>query len=99
MSCRQRVILIAWRACGKSSRADIGGLQSAGLGTAVPGVAGDAAGRDLPPGQGPDLGTQQRAEGYHSLSGEGLGQADAVAGGLADVRVMHQPVHHTGNRG
>jgi hypothetical protein len=40
--------------------ADVGGLQGAGLGGAVPGVAGDAAGRDLPPGQGPDPGVQQR---------------------------------------
>jgi hypothetical protein len=40
--------------------ADVGGLQGAGLGAAVPGVAGDAAGRDLPPGQGPDPGVQQR---------------------------------------
>src|ERR1700677_4670547 len=31
--------------------ADVGGLQGAGLDTAVTGVAGDAAGRYLPPGQ------------------------------------------------
>jgi len=30
-------------------------------------------------------------QGYHSLPREGLGQADAVAGGLADVRVVHEP--------
>src|SRR5689334_3398544 len=40
--------------------ADVGGLQGPGLGPAVPPVAGDAAGRYLPPGQGPDLGVQQR---------------------------------------
>src|SRR6266567_7802053 len=40
--------------------ADVGGLQGAGLGAAVPGAAGDAARRDLPPGQGPDPGVQQR---------------------------------------
>src|ERR1035441_1344494 len=39
---------------------DVGGFQGAGLGAAVPGVAGDAAGRYLPPGQGPDPGVQQR---------------------------------------
>ena len=31
-------------------------------------------------------------QGDHSLSGEGLGQPDAVAGGLADVGVVHEPV-------
>jgi hypothetical protein len=36
------------------------GLQGAGVGAAVPGAAGDAAGWDLPPGQGLDLGVQQR---------------------------------------
>ena len=40
--------------------ADVGGLQGPGLGAAVPGLAGDAAGRYLPPGQGPDPGVQQR---------------------------------------
>jgi hypothetical protein len=38
--------------------ADVDGLQGAGLGAAVPGSAGGAAGRDLPPGQGPDPGVQ-----------------------------------------
>ena len=38
----------------------MGGLQGAGLRAAVPGVAGSAAGRDLPPGQGLDPGMQQR---------------------------------------
>jgi hypothetical protein len=38
----------------------VGGLEGAGLGAAVPGVAGDAAGRYLPPGQGLDPGIQQR---------------------------------------
>jgi hypothetical protein len=33
--------------------ADVGGLQGAGLGAAVPGLAGDAVGRYLPPGQRP----------------------------------------------
>ena len=41
------------------------GLQGAGLGAAVPGVAGDAAGRDLPPGQGLDPGVQQRLVPLH----------------------------------
>jgi hypothetical protein len=45
---------------GEVQEADVGGLQGAGLGAAVPGVAGDAAGRYLPPGQGLDLGLQQR---------------------------------------
>jgi hypothetical protein len=27
----------------------------------------------------------------HSLSGDGLGEADAVAAGLADVGVVHEP--------
>ena len=40
--------------------ADVGGLQGAGLDAAVPGVAGGAAGRHLPPGQGLDPGMQQR---------------------------------------
>src|SRR5438876_119831 len=38
--------------------ADVGGLQGAGLGAAVTLFAGEAAGRDLPPGQGADLGVQ-----------------------------------------
>ena len=45
--------------------ADVGGLQGAGLGAAVPGLAGDAAGRYLPPGQGPDPGVQQRLVALH----------------------------------
>ena len=45
---------------GEVQAADMGGLHGAGLGAAVPGVAGDAAGRDLPPGQGLDPGMQQR---------------------------------------
>src|SRR5450755_4366196 len=40
--------------------ADVGGLQGAGLDPAVTPLAGDAAGRYLPPGQGPDPGVQQR---------------------------------------
>src|ERR1039457_2078851 len=35
---------------------DVGGLEGAGLDAAVPGVAGKAAGRYLPPGQGLDPG-------------------------------------------
>ena len=38
----------------------MGGLQGAGLDAAVAGVAGGTAGRYLPPGQGLDLGIQQR---------------------------------------
>src|SRR5450755_4589335 len=45
---------------GEIQAADVSGLQGAGLGAAVPGVAGSAAGRDLPPGQCPDPGLQQR---------------------------------------
>jgi hypothetical protein len=40
--------------------ADVGGLQGAGLGTAVPSVAGRTSGGYLPPGQGLDPGVQQR---------------------------------------
>src|SRR5208282_4830279 len=32
------------------------------------------------------------AQGDHSFAGDGLGEADAVAAGLADVGVVHQPV-------
>ena len=32
----------------------------------------------------------------HSLSGEGLGEPDGVAGGLADVGVMQEPVDGRG---
>ena len=39
---------------------DVRGLEGAGLQAAVPGVAGRAAGRDLPPGQRLDPGMQQR---------------------------------------
>src|SRR5579859_4336954 len=45
--------------------ADVGGLQGAGLGAAVALLAGDAAGWYLPPGQGPDLGVQQRLVPFH----------------------------------
>jgi hypothetical protein len=38
---------------GKLQVADVGGLQDAGLGAAVPPLAGGAADRYLPPGQGP----------------------------------------------
>ena len=35
-------------------------------------------------------------QGAHPLSGEGLGQADAVAGGLTDVGVVQEPVDGCG---
>jgi hypothetical protein len=38
-------------------------------------------------------------EGFHPLSGEGLGQADAVAAGLAEVGVVQQPVDGGGGQG
>jgi hypothetical protein len=38
-------------------------------------------------------------QGDHSLPGEGLGEADAVAAGLADVGVVHQPVDSGGGQG
>ena len=58
MSCRWRVILMAWRAYGKSRRLTWLS-QGAGLDAAVPGAAGGAAGYSLL-GQRPDLGVQQR---------------------------------------
>jgi hypothetical protein len=45
---------------GEVQSADVGGLQGAGLDAAVPGIAGRAVGRYLPPGQGLDPGRQQR---------------------------------------
>src|SRR6266568_4584062 len=45
---------------GEVQPADVGGLEGAGLDAAVPSVAGDAAGRYLPPGQRLDPGIQQR---------------------------------------
>src|SRR5450755_4887255 len=50
---------------GEVQAADVGSLQGPGLGAAVPGLAGDAAGRYLPPGQRPDLGVQQRLVPFH----------------------------------
>ena len=38
-------------------------------------------------------------QGDHSFPGEGLGEADAVAAGLADVGVVHQPVDGGGGQG
>ena len=35
----------------------------------------------------------------HSPSGDGLGEADAVAAGLADVGVVHEPVDGSGGQG
>jgi len=49
----------------KVQAADVRGLQGAGPGAAVPSLAGCAAGRHLPPGQGPDLGVQQRLVALH----------------------------------
>jgi hypothetical protein len=43
----------------------VGGLQGAGLGAAVPGLAGRTAGGYLPPGQGLDPGMQQRLVALH----------------------------------
>src|SRR5258707_9889682 len=43
---------------GEVQAADVGGLQGAGLDAAVAGVAGEAAGRYLPPGQRLDPGVQ-----------------------------------------
>src|SRR5436305_6273728 len=45
---------------GEVQAVDMGGLEGAGLDAAVPGAAGGAAGRYLPPGQGLDPGLQQR---------------------------------------
>src|SRR5215468_9620519 len=45
---------------GEVQPADVGGLEGAGLGAAVPGVAGEAAGRYIPPGQRLDPGMPQR---------------------------------------
>ena len=38
-------------------------------------------------------------QGAHPLSGEGLGEADAVAAGLADVGVVQEPVDGGGGQG
>jgi hypothetical protein len=38
-------------------------------------------------------------QGLHALAGEGLGQADAVAGGLAEVGVVQEPVDGGGSQG
>ena len=46
--------------------------------------------RDLP-GDGHQTCAQWLAQGDHALSADGLGEADAVAAGLADVGVVHQP--------
>src|SRR5580704_14020629 len=49
----------------KVQAADVGGLQGAGLGAAMPSLPGCAASRHLPPGQGPDLGVQHRLVALH----------------------------------
>jgi hypothetical protein len=72
VSCRQRVILMALAGAGEVQPADVRGFEGAGLGAAVPGVAGDAAGRDLPPGQRLDPGVQQRLVGLHHGDVAGL---------------------------
>ena len=38
-------------------------------------------------------------QGFHPLSGEGLGQADALAAGLAEVGVVQEPVDGGGGQG
>src|SRR5437763_4411035 len=50
---------------GEVQVADLGGLYGPGLGAAVPPLAGAAAGRYLPPGQGPDPVVQQRLVPLH----------------------------------
>jgi hypothetical protein len=57
----------------------VGGLQGAGLDAAVAGVAGRDAGRHLPPGQGLDLGVQQRLVALHD-------------GDVVGFLVFYQPV-------
>src|SRR5512142_804732 len=61
---------------GEVQAADVRGLQGAGLGTAVPPLAGYAAGRDLPPGQGPDPGVQQRLVPFHDGDAVGFPASD-----------------------
>src|SRR5271166_4063798 len=64
---------------GEVQAADVGGLQGAGLDAAVAGAAGGAAGRYLPPGQGLDLGVQQRLVFLHD-------------GDVVGFLVFYQPV-------
>ena len=56
---------------GELQAADVSCLQGARLGAAVPGLPGGNAGRYLPPGQGLDLGVQQRLVFLHD--GDGVG--------------------------
>jgi len=44
-------------------------------------------------------GPRSGGQGADSLPGEGLGEADAVAGGLADVGVVQKPVDGRGGKG
>ena len=53
---------------------------------------------DLPSGWPPDV-PGWLVQGDHSFSGDGLGEADAVAAGLADVGVVHEPVDGGGGQG
>jgi hypothetical protein len=57
---------------GEFQAADVSSLQGAGLSAAVPSLAGDAGGRYLPPGQGPDLGVQQRLVPFHDRDAVGF---------------------------
>jgi hypothetical protein len=59
VSCHQRVILMAWWAHGNSRRLTCAAFMGPGLGSAAQ-LAGAAAGRYLPTGQGLDPGVQQR---------------------------------------
>lgn len=38
-------------------------------------------------------------QGGHPLSGEGLGESDGLAAGLADVGLVEEPVHGRGGQG
>ena len=68
---------------GEVQAADVGGFEGAGLGAAVALLAGCAAGRDLRPGQGPDLGVQQRLVAFHD--------GDVLRVLLADQPVQVRP--------
>src|SRR5712691_4338016 len=72
--------------------ADVDSLQGAGLSAAVPGVAGGGAGRDPPPGQGPDPGVQQRLVFLHQ-EGERLRRFRALLPCEVVVTAVTHPLH------
>ena len=89
---RQRVILTAWRACGKSRRLTWAAFRVRVSMRPCPALAGGAAARYLPPGQRLDPGVQQRLVLLHQ-EGDRLRRFRAWLPCEVVVTVVTHPLH------